>query len=328
MNLKKISRDINNSLEKYEIGKIQQFRKYAKKLSRPKSYNLFPEEPINENWTFHIGGRTELQFNIGNEDEELRFGFAFSLEPGRSLPNPEILYPKIRKLNYIIQAKPYLFEDYSMWIWKNGKRSDIHSVKTITEQDITVGNFIFIGKIQEDYDLAEIMETFDELFPIYKEVESDTYIESQEESKQKNDFTFQKEDRQLPKTKHLKTIEKELDVSIRHSLIQEKLISKLEQQYGSDNVAAEQYIGLNRIDVVVKNNQEYYFYEVKTANTARDCIRDALGQLLDYCYYPKRRNAAKIFVVGESAPDSDSKAYLNFIKSEFNIPIDYVRVSL
>lgn len=132
----------------------------------------------------------------------------------------------------------------------------------------------------------------------------------------------------MPKTKHLKTIEKELDVFIRHSLIQEKLISKLEQQYGSDSVAAEQYIGLNRIDVVVKNNQEYYFYEVKTANTARDCIRDAFGQLLDYCYYPKRRNAAKIFVVGESAPDSDSKAYLNFTKSEFNIPIDYVRVSL
>lgn len=73
MDLKKISRDINGQLNNYEIGKIQQFRVNVKKLSRPKSYNLFPDEPINKNWTFHIGGRTELQFNIGNESEGLRF---------------------------------------------------------------------------------------------------------------------------------------------------------------------------------------------------------------------------------------------------------------
>lgn len=34
MDLRKISRDINSQLNNYEIGKIQQFRVKAKKLSR------------------------------------------------------------------------------------------------------------------------------------------------------------------------------------------------------------------------------------------------------------------------------------------------------
>ena len=96
MDLKKLSADINASLKNYEIGNIQTFRVHAKGLSRPKSYSLFPDDPINENWTFHIGGRTELQFNLGNEKEGLRYGFAFSLEPSQSLPDPSVLYPKVR----------------------------------------------------------------------------------------------------------------------------------------------------------------------------------------------------------------------------------------
>lgn len=328
MDLKKISRDINSQLNNYEIGKIQQFRVKAKKLSRPKSYNLFPDEPINENWTFHIGGRTELQFNIGNEDEGLRFGFAFSLEPSRSLPEPAVLYPKIRKLSYIILSKPYLFDDYKMWIWNNGERTDIFDVRSISEQDISVGNFIFIGKIQKTYDLPEIMETFDAMFPVYKEVEFENLKESRESIKKENRFVFSDSTYKLPKKRHLAVESKELDFSIRHSMIQEKLVSELRQQYGANNVVAENYIGLNRIDVVVRDSQEYYFYEVKVANSARDCIRDAFGQLLDYCCYPDVRNASKLFVVGEPELDSATKEYLEFINKEFNIPIGYLRVDL
>lgn len=328
MNLKKISKDINNQLANYEIGKIQNFRIKAKNLNRPKSYKLFPDEPINENWTFHIGGRTELQFNIGNEDKGLRFGFAFSLEPGKSLPNPEVLYPKIRKLNYIIQSKPYLFDEYKMWFWKNGERTDILDVRIISEQDISIGNFIFIGKIQKAYDLTEIMKTFDAMFPIYKQVESEPCIETQKNAKQENKFVFSNSKYRLPQKRHLSIESKEIDFCIRHSMIQEKLISKLKLQFGSNNVVAENYIGLNRIDVVAKNNQEYYFYEVKVANSARDCIRDAFGQLLDYCFYPNTQNASKIFVVGEYELDSATEEYLDFINKKFNIPIGYLHIEL
>lgn len=328
MNLKKISRDINAQLNNYEIGKIQQFRVNVKKLSRPKSYNLFPDEPINKNWTFHIGGRTELQFNIGNEFEGLRFGFAFSLETSRSLPEPAVLYPKIRKLNYIILSKPYLFYDYKMWIWKNGERTDIFDVRIISEQDISVGNFIFIGKIQKVYDLSEIMKTFDAMFPIYKEVEGENSSESGESVNKKNRFVFSDSKYRLPQKRHFSMEAKELDFCIRHSMIQEKLVSELKQQYGANNVATENYIGLNRIDVVVRDCQKYYFYEIKVANSARECIRDAFGQLFDYCFYPDVRNASRIFVVGEAELDSLTKEYLEFINKEFSIPIGYLRIEL
>lgn len=328
MDLKKISRDINAQLNNYEIGKIQQFRVNVKKLSRPKSYNLFPDEPINKNWTFHIGGRTELQFNIGNESEGLRFGFAFSLEPSRSLPEPAVLYPKIRKLNYIILSKTYLFYDYKMWIWKNGERTNIFDVRIISEQDISVGNFIFIGKIQKVYDLSEIMKTFDAMFPIYKEVEGEKSSENRESVNKKNRFVFSDSKYRLPQKRHFSMEAKELDFCIRHSMIQEKLVSELKQQYGANNVATENYIGLNRIDVVVRDCQKYYFYEIKVANSARDCIRDAFGQLFDYCFYPDVRNASRIFVVGEAELDSSTKEYLEFINKEFSIPIGYLRIEL
>lgn len=331
MNLKQISHAINNQFKKYDIGDIQNFRIKAKGLSKPRSWNLFPTEPINDNWTFHIGGRTELQFNLGNEDEGLRYGFAFSLEPSINLPDPSILYPKIRRLNYIIRTRPYLFYDFQMWIWENGCRSEIHSVEEIKEQDIKKNNFIFIGKIKQNPDIKEILETLDFLYPIYKEVESNNqFFEDRKEEQEflPKNFVFKKKDYKLPQKRTGNIISREINIKVRHSLIQKKLYESLVSIYGEDNVAVEQYYGLNRIDVVVKNDEELYFYEVKTANSARDCIREAFGQLMDYAFFPNIENAKKIYIVGESPYDSMCKKYIDFLKEKFYLPIDYMYIQI
>lgn len=331
MNLKQISQAINNQCKKYDIGDIQKFRVKAKELSKPKSWNLFPTDPINDNWTFHIGGRTELQFNLSNEEEGLRYGFAFSLEPSINLPDPSILYPKIRRLNYIIRTKPYLFYDFQMWIWENGCRSEIQSVEEIKEQDIKKNIFIFIGKIKQNPEIKEILETLDFLYPIYKEVESNSQISNdikQEQEFLPKKFVFKKKAYKLPQTRTGNIISREINIKLRHSLIQKKLYDNLVLIYGEDNVAVEQYYGLNRIDVVVKEKEAFYFYEIKTANTARDCIREAIGQLMDYAFFPNIENAKKLFIVGEAPCNADCKKYIDFLKEKFNLPIDYMYIQI
>jgi hypothetical protein len=46
-----------------------------------------------------------------------------------------------------------------------------------------------------------------------------------------------------------------------------------------------------KIDVVVNDNVGLYFYEIKTALTARDCIRQAMGQILYYDFWLGKQNA-------------------------------------
>ena len=127
--------------------------------------------------------------------------------------------------------------------------------------------------------VSEIMTTFDFLYPIYKEVET---VKIETASENKNEFVFGKNSYKLPQNRSVAIKSKEINVTVRHSLIQEKLYNSLVEKYGAENVAVEQYIGMNRIDVVARDGQDYIFYEVKVANSARDCIREALGQIMDY----------------------------------------------
>jgi hypothetical protein len=41
-----------------------------------------------------------------------------------------------------------------------------------------------------------------------------------------------------------------------------------------------------RIDLVVRTGEGYEFYEIKTYGSARACIREAIGQLLEYAMWP------------------------------------------
>ncbi|MGH2403364.1 MAG: hypothetical protein ACRDGN_02765, partial [bacterium] len=68
------------------------------------------QRAIHPNYAFHVGGRTELQFNIGEEERDgqavVRHGVAFSLELSQSLPSIEPLLPKIARFNDYVRERP------------------------------------------------------------------------------------------------------------------------------------------------------------------------------------------------------------------------------
>lgn len=116
-------------------------------------------------------------------------------------------------------------------------------------------------------------------------------------------------------------------VDLVHNQIQNNLYASLSKTFGRNNVGTEQESGHgSQIDLVQKcSGNQYIFYEIKTNYSVRLCIREALGQLLEYAYYPRSSNARKLVVVSPIVPTTEVKNYLRTIRSRFKIPIYYQR---
>ncbi|MEZ6096884.1 MAG: hypothetical protein R3C03_22130 [Pirellulaceae bacterium] len=74
-------------------------------------------------YAIHDGGRSELQYNIGVDDNgELRFGVAFSFETSRTVPDVSILGAKARRLNLFVGEYPDFFDGLDIWAWANDEK--------------------------------------------------------------------------------------------------------------------------------------------------------------------------------------------------------------
>lgn len=106
----------------------------------------------------------------------------------------------------------------------------------------------------------------------------------------------------------------------RHVKLQNTLYRKLCSLYGQANVEYE----TDFVDLILKNNQTTIFIEIKTHLTAKRCVRDAIGQLLEYSHYPSLSKAQELLVVGDAKPNQDDVLYLNILRNTYNIPIKYI----
>jgi|AntRauTorcE11897_2_1112592.scaffolds.fasta_scaffold15815_1 hypothetical protein len=333
-NVETIAKELNERAENHSIGNLQKIRTKLKNLSRRPGNNIFSSQTTFENYAFHHGGRAELQFNIGfgqsNDKTSLRFGIAFSLKTSQSLPNIDILLPKIRLFNEFIRQDSEQYEDMRMWNNKNDL-SNQHVPSPIPPEFVTEGNFIFLGKLKEidQIDYNEILTVFDRLLPLYLYVESDG--ESYNFDHQSDNFTFEFRPGHTEKALYTKATpaQKELDVNLNHNLLQKALYKKLSSKFGAENVGTELPSGVGKqVDLIVQNDGEYWFYEIKTCTSPRICLRQAIGQLLEYAYWPASQEAKRLIVVGKSELDEDGKEYLSRLRQKFSLPIRYEQVSV
>lgn len=325
MTIREIANEINTRAMNYRFAKFQDIRKDIKGLSKKASSSIFTNQTISDKgWAYHYGGRKEIQFNIGIENEGLRYGIAFSLETSRSLPDVSILYPKILKLNSLIRNEPDLFDDYKMWYWKS-ERSEIKNVFEINGDLAQNGTFIFIGKLMDidNLDFNEILLTFTDLLEIYIEVETEPSSHTKTKPS-KTKFKFDTKLNKLPRKSNYSTVEREINVDVRHTILQEKLYNQLILKYGKESVVLEHQINGNRIDIVVKLEEDsYVFYEVKTGSSAKSCIRQAIGQLFEYAYWNTSEFEVKMVIAGEFEIDKTTLDYIQFLRNHFKIPISY-----
>jgi hypothetical protein len=144
LTIKQIAEEINNRSKNFKIGKLQNLRKKIKNLKKQTGKKIFIDTTIFKNYAFHYGGRRELQFNIGIEnDGYIRYGVAFSLEKSRSLPDITILYPKIKKFNEFIRLYSKEYSDMMLWYHDENRNRIICKNRLIDNDIIKPWFFIF-----------------------------------------------------------------------------------------------------------------------------------------------------------------------------------------
>lgn len=123
------------------------------------------------------------------------------------------------------------------------------------------------------------------------------------------------------------TRERTLNTYLRHNEIQRRLKDELLQE-GCTGIEIEVPLGCRYVDAVAWRGSELWFYEVKTAATVRECLREAIGQLLEYALWPGATRPGHLVVVGEPALDPTAAAYLVRLNQALSIPLDYRQIRL
>jgi hypothetical protein len=218
-----------------------------------------------------------------------------------------------------------------MWHHAGRDRSADYAPSPILPDLVRPGPFVFLGKRRPValIDNDEILTDFDRLLPLYEYVESGGREDAGLPAAPMG-FTFQAGCTERPAATTATLAERELNVCLRHNLLQAGLSARLIAEYGAENVADEHPSGLGtKIDVVLRRTpEEYWYYEIKTAHSPRSCIREALGQVMEYAYWPGAREPRRLIVCGENALDDDGRAYLRQLNERFRLPVAYEQIVL
>lgn len=104
-----------------------------------------------------------------------------------------------------------------------------------------------------------------------------------------------------------------------HVKLQNALYKTLAREYGEKAVQYEK----DFVDITLTEKERLTFFEIKTAPTAKGCIRQAMGQLLEYSHYSDRKIASSLIVVGIAIPTAEDVTYLAHLRNLYEIPIWY-----
>jgi hypothetical protein len=106
-----------------------------------------------------------------------------------------------------------------------------------------------------------------------------------------------------------------------HARMQALLMTELASEFPSARIVCEE----NFVDVTVETSEELIFFEIKSDIAPRTVLRLAVGQLLEYGYYPReqRRFPTKLVVVGRSDLSAADEAYLRELRERFALPLTY-----
>ena len=217
-----------------------------------------------------------------------------------------------------------------MWYWNSHSgRSEESYPAPIPPELVTEGMFIFLGKRvpKSEVDISIILSDFDHLLQLYEFVESKDVNVTSVRGYPPFEFTAGN-NRKAASTTAAK-YEQILNVQLRHNVIQDEIFAQLVGKYGDESVGTEQPNGIGgRIDMVVHTKKKLIYYEIKVGSCIRSCIREAIGQLLEYSYWPNTKIPSELVIVGEAPNTEEAKQYLSHIESLIGIKLSYMQILL
>ena len=252
-----VAKALNSKAQSYRIGSLQQLRCDLQGFKRRPGRNIFSSQTTTAKWAFHHGGRSELQYNIGTDgsnDTMLRYGVAFSFETSRSLPTMDKLIPKVRLFNDFLRLYPDLYADMRTWHWYDEGRSGESPPGPIPHELVSEGVFVFLGHLSsvQELDYDRILAEMDRLLPLYEYVESRGRRQPLSKPDEKQ-FVFRPGCTSKASATKASYAQQELDVNLRHNLLQSALHRRLVKKHGADNVGTELSTGNGTsVDLVVR----------------------------------------------------------------------------
>ncbi len=109
-------------------------------------------------------------------------------------------------------------------------------------------------------------------------------------------------------------------VNLVHNRIQNRFVRYLMATYPNDINVGER----KRIDARRETENELFIYEIKPFESVYACIRDGIGQLLDYSHQQKTKKAKRIIIVGPNEPEQHDLDFIQGIKNVIQIPFGYI----
>ena len=335
MNIHQVVHALNERSDQFEFGQLQQIRKDRLGLEKRPCRTPFGTRCTFDRYAYHVGGRCEIQFNVGRDKSGLRWGVAISLQPNQSLPDVTVQFPKLDKLSEFIRVhRDELLSDFLMWHWSDSEEeaSPNQPPDVVPHRLYAAGYFVFLGKHApiDDFDPDLVLSDFDRLLPLYKYVEFSTSAFPVVDDT--SGFVFTPGPPRPHDPDDYSTTAKRpsgsTEVALRHRRIQDVLELELHSEPGT-LVSRENSNGIGgRVDLIAERGSKLVFYEVKVGCSARACIREALGQLLEYGFWPGAAQPDELVVAGEPPLDNAAKDYLQILGKRFQMPVCYRQVTV
>ena len=79
----------------------------------------------------------------------------------------------------------------------------------------------------------------------------------------------------------------------------------------------------NLVDCVAKKDKEHILFEVKTANSVLGCLRQALGQIIEYALLDSSLLVKELVIIGPVSPNKTDLVYLKNLKKKLKLPLHY-----
>ena len=116
----------------------------------------------------------------------------------------------------------------------------------------------------------------------------------------------------------------QLHTDIQNSLL--KYLKKTNPGYKKVELEVGKTGDGSSVDLVMRRaNGMDVFYEVKTYASAKLCIREAVGQLMEYSYYPDCALASELVIVSQAPLGDEGKRYVKLLNKKFSIPVSYMQ---
>ncbi|MBL7840159.1 MAG: hypothetical protein JNJ75_08480 [Cyclobacteriaceae bacterium] len=110
----------------------------------------------------------------------------------------------------------------------------------------------------------------------------------------------------------------------RHNKLQEALRKLLIAEHGKDSVVVEE----NYVDLKLVKPNHIVFYEVKSCAFASDCVKEALGQILQYSLNDTDVRPKKHVIVGQYPATEEDEKYIKYVQKNLRVNFGYMNVDL